>query len=181
MYIKASGLSIFFHILNLCLFFTWNSNSPHHANGNGKKEAMLELQSFYHHHYHAQNGDNLVQKGRPPTSGNYALPYDILPVSRDNSNVAIYGQCLMTSVNGQQQSVSSQQPSAEPLYATTKPVVTYNNYCQKVCIKHTKILSLFRIPNTLNLLLWFFIFRWMIHNQVIQVVTIHQVEPTTNH
>lgn len=96
---------------------------------------MVELQSFYHHHYHhAQNADNSAAKGRPPTSGNYALPYDVLPVSRENSNVAIYGQRLMTTVNGQQQSVSSQQPSSigEPLYASTKPVASYNNYCQKV-------------------------------------------------
>ena len=88
---------------------------------------MVELQSFYHHHFHLAHPDNTA-KNRPPTTGNYALPYDILPVSRESSNVAIYGQRQVS--NATSQSVPSQIP--EPLYATTKPVANYNHYCQKV-------------------------------------------------
>lgn len=135
---------------------------------------MVELQSFYHHHFHHSQQENASKTTRPPTSGNYALPYDVLPVSRENSNVAIYGQRPVTAVNAQSQSVpSSQQPSvAEPLYATTKPVASYNHYCQKVsaALLFTNMFT-------------FVLCSWMTHNRAIQapIATILPVEPTTNH
>ncbi|KAI2804321.1 hypothetical protein BLOT_003302 [Blomia tropicalis] len=64
-------------------------NSPLH--GTNQKKDLVELQSFYHHHYH-HGHENNREKGRPPGNSNYALPYDVLPVSRDNSNLVIYGQ-----------------------------------------------------------------------------------------
>ena len=98
---------------------------------------MVELQSFYHHqtsqgatgyyhhHPHQVPPDNSNgTKGRPPNSGNYALPYDVL--SRENGN--IYGQrAPAITANSQSQQL------VEPLYATTKTVANFNHFCQKVC------------------------------------------------
>jgi len=100
-----------------------HSNSPHHP-----KKDMVELQSFYHHYHHTHQDNSKLS--RPPNTGNYALPYDVLPVSRENSNVAIYGQRPTVGVNGQVSLSNQQMP--EPLYATTKPIAGYNHYCQKV-------------------------------------------------
>lgn len=91
---------------------------------------MVELQSFYHHHFHPGHGADNQSKGRPPPTANYALPYDVLPVNRESSNVAIYGQRPV--ISGGQTMPSQSGLLAEPLYATTKPVANYNHFCQKV-------------------------------------------------
>lgn len=82
---------------------------------------LVELQSFLNNSAKNNNNGYIQQQQKQSNSGNYALPYDVLPVSqpKQQSGMAIYGQ---------------RTTMVEPLYATAK-LITVNggfNYGQKV-------------------------------------------------
>nr|XP_027194875.1 putative uncharacterized protein DDB_G0277255 [Dermatophagoides pteronyssinus] len=101
--------------------------SPRHQQQQGKTIAMgkdlVELQSFLNNSTNNNNNSNgyVTQKriGHSGNGGNYALPYDVLPVvtqskqQQSGNNMAIYGQrTTFISANNNNNN--------EPLYATAK-------------------------------------------------------------
>ncbi|XP_046915440.2 uncharacterized protein LOC124496027 isoform X3 [Dermatophagoides farinae] len=86
--------------------------SPRHQQSKAMAKDLVELQSFLNNSTN-NNNNGYIQQPQPSQkrvvgqSGNYALPYDVLPVSqpKQQSGMIIYGQ---------------RTNMAEPLYATAK-------------------------------------------------------------
>lgn len=128
-------------------------NSPHHVNANVQSKGtadLVELQSFYHLHQSSSQPSSgfFFHHQLPPdpsatlkvtraqaSTGNYALPYDVLPTTNRGDNMTIYGSRVEQLASGQN---SQSQSMSEPLYATANkppPIMTsFNPYCPKVSI-----------------------------------------------